>query len=234
LNTIKEEQPEKPVKPEYKLEDLVKEQTRWIIPPNSVLTLLVRFFSKVTGNFESNLTFENSFGLRKLVCPVSAKSDFPVLSTIPKNLYWTVKKARPPNPPESYISKAFIQSESIYEFGPLLIGKNPDKKNEKDVMTVNSTTFRLSNQGSFPADLQFALMSSIMENNPEYKKGVFTISEEKLSLAVNDPPKEIRIWALPDTPQKFKDELIIMMKNNPSPVIIPVQCQGAKPSIDII
>lgn len=101
-------------------------------------------------------------------------------------------------------------------------------------MTVNSTTFRLSNQGSFPADLQFALMSSIMQNNPEYKKGVFTISEEKLSLGVNDPPKEIRIWALPDTPQKFKDDLIIMVKNNPSPVIIPVQCLGAKPSIDII
>lgn len=93
----------------------------------------------------------------------------------------------------------------MYEFGPLLIGKNTDKKNEKEVMTVNSTTFRLSNQGSFPADLQFALMSSVMENNPEYKKGVFTISEEKLSLGVNDPPKEIRIWALPDTAQKFKD-----------------------------
>jgi hydrocephalus-inducing protein len=196
---------EKPVKPVYKLEDLVKEQTRWIIPPNSVLTLLVRFFSKVVGSFESTLTFENSFGLRKISCPVSAKNDLPVISTIPKNLYWTVKKARPANPPESYISKAFIQSESLYEFGPLLIGKNPDKKTEKDIISVNSTTFRLSNQGSYPAELQFALMSSITEGNPEYKKGIFTISEEKLSLGVNDPPREIRVWALPDTPQKYRD-----------------------------
>lgn len=63
---------------------------------------------------------------------------------------------------------------------------------------------------------------------------MFTISEEKLSLAVNDPPKEIRVWAIPDTSQKFRDELIIMIRNNPSPVIIPVQCQGAKPQIDIV
>jgi hypothetical protein len=57
-----------------------------------------------------------------------------------------------------------------------LIGKSADKKNEKDIINVNSTTFRLSNQGSFPAELQFALMSSIVEGNSEYKKGVFTIS----------------------------------------------------------
>jgi len=131
----------------------MKEQTRWIIPPNSVLTLLVRFFSKVVGSYETTLTFENSFGLRKINCPVSAKSDFPVISTIPKNLYWAVKKARPTNPPDSYISKAFIQSESLYEFGPLLIGKSADKKNDKDIISINSTTFRLWNQGSYPAEL---------------------------------------------------------------------------------
>jgi hydrocephalus-inducing protein len=39
---------------------------------------------------------------------------------------------------------------------------------------------------------------------------------------------------LPDAAQKFRDELIIMIKNNPSPVIIPLQCQGAKPQIDIM
>lgn len=99
---------------------------------------------------------------------------------------------------------------------------------------MNSTTFRLSNQGSFPAELQFALMSSVMEGNPEYKKGVFTISEEKMTLGVNDPPKEIRVWSLPDTAQKFRDDLIVMIKNNPSPLIIPMQCLGSKPSIDII
>jgi hydrocephalus-inducing protein len=42
------------------------------------------------------------------------------------------------------------------------------------------------------------------------------------------------VWALPDAAQKFRDELIIMIKNNPSPVIIPLQCQGAKPQIDIM
>jgi hypothetical protein len=37
--------------------ELTKDETRWIIPPESTLRLYVKFFSKVPGNFESNLTF---------------------------------------------------------------------------------------------------------------------------------------------------------------------------------
>lgn len=38
----------------------------------------------------------------------------------------------------------------------------------------------------------------------------------------NDVPKEIRVWAIPDEDKKFKDDLIIMIKDNPIPVIIPM------------
>lgn len=50
----------------------------------------------------------------------------------------------------------------------------------------------------------------------------------------NDVPKEIRVWAIPDEDKKFKDDLIIMIKDNPIPVIIPMQALGAKPIIKII
>ena len=30
------------------------------------------------------------------------------------------------------------------------------------------------------------------------------------------------------------DELIVMIKNNPVPLIIPMKCQGSKPSIEIM
>jgi len=32
---------------------------------------------------------------------------------------------------------------------------------------------------------------------------------------------------------KFKDEIIIMIKDNPTPVILPIQCLGAKPIVDV-
>lgn len=61
-----------------------------------------------------------------------------------------------------------MQNENVFDFGPLLISKNPDKRNEPEIRKVNSYTFRITNSGKFDDNIQFALMSSIMENNPEY------------------------------------------------------------------
>jgi len=41
-----------------------------------------------------------------------------------------VKKSRPLIAPDSYLSKIFVAQEGIFDFGPLLIGKNPDKRND--------------------------------------------------------------------------------------------------------
>jgi len=54
-----------------------------------------------------------------------------------------------------------------------LIGKNPDKKDEPEVKRINSVTFRISNQGKFDGKLEYSLMSTVMENNPAYKKDIF-------------------------------------------------------------
>lgn len=63
----------------------------------------------------------------------------------------------------------------MFDFGPLLVGKNPEKRNDPDIKRINSSTFRISNQGKFDCKLEFALMSSVIENNPEYKKGIYWI-----------------------------------------------------------
>ena len=69
-------------------------------------------------------------------------------------------------------------------------------------------------------------MSSVIENDLLYSKNVFFFDPPSLVIKVNDVPQEIRVWALPDQPQKFKDELIIMIKENPIPVILPICCMG--------
>ena len=136
--------------------------------------------------FDGKFDFESFFSTRGYTVPVSGKSDFPNISTLPKNIYWTTKKVRPPQPPESYISKAFVQSENVFEFGPLLIGKNPNNRQDPAIKNINSTTFRISNQGKFDCELEFALMSSVITDNPEYKSGVFCFEPENLVVKSND------------------------------------------------
>ena len=101
------------------------------------------------------------------------------------------------------------------------------------MLQVNSTTFKLVNIGHYPADIEIALLSSIMENEAAYKKGVFTVDFESCKIEANEPPKELRVWSIPDEPRTFLDELIIMVKNNPTPITIPLKCLGSKPIIDI-
>jgi hydrocephalus-inducing protein len=68
----------------------------------------------------------------------------------------------------------------------LLIGKNPEKRNDADIKKMNSTTFRISNNGKFEANLDFALISSIKEDDEEYKKGIFWIEPETMKIAPTD------------------------------------------------
>ena len=85
---------------------------------------------------------------------------------------------------------------------------------------MNSTTFSLSNIKKVPLKMEFALKSSVLETN-EYKKGIFILSHESIELEP-DQTEEIRVWAMPDAAQKFKDDLIIMIKDNPLPEFIPM------------
>ena len=51
---------------------------------------------------------------------------------------------------------------------------------------------------------------------------------------MNSLPFELRLWAFPDTAQRFKDDLIVMVKDNPLPLIIPLVCTGCKPTVDVV
>ncbi len=61
-----------------------------------------------------------------------------------------------------------------------------------------------------------------MENNPEYKKGIFFLESENMEIPKNDVPSELRVWAIPDESRVFKDDIIIMIHDNPTPVILPI------------
>lgn len=58
-------------------------------------------------------------------------------------------------------------------------------------------------------------MSSVIEDNPDYKQGIFFLDPKEVMIPKNDIPFELRIWAIPDEAKVFKDDLIIMIKDNP-------------------
>jgi hydrocephalus-inducing protein len=156
-----------------------------------------------------------------------------LLSNVPKTLFWNLKKSRPPTCPECYLSKAYVLSENTFDFGPLLIGKNAQRKNEKDIISTNSTTFKLVNTGHYPAEIEIALLSSTIENESSYKKGVFSVGFDSCTIQPNEAPKELRVWGIPDEAKAFMDEVIVMIKNNPTPIIVPIRCLGTKPVIEV-
>ena len=51
------------------------------------------------------------------------------------------KKVRPTTEPESYLSKVYVNSEGVFDFGPLLIGKNAETRKQDKVKAVNGTFF---------------------------------------------------------------------------------------------
>jgi hydrocephalus-inducing protein len=48
-----------------------------------------------------------------------------------------------------------------------------------------------------------------------------------------DETKNLTVFAFPDQPKLFKDEVICLLKDNPNPVIFNVQCLGAKPVVEV-
>ena len=73
-----------------------------------------------------------------------------------------------PNPPECYVSKKFIIQDNFYDFGPLLINKNPNNRHDAAVKNINSDTFKITNSGKFDCELEFSFSSNVIQNE-EYK-----------------------------------------------------------------
>ena len=219
----------------------INTQTRWVVPAKQKITLYIKLFAKSPGNYEADFDFETYYSTKGYKIKCLGICDFPDINSNPINVFMQRKKVRPPQPPESYISKHFITQENVFDFGPLLIGKDPTKKDTNAYIYVNSSVFRMTNNGKYDAELEFSFGSSVIEGpvpkgaGPEgslRKKGIFLLEHEKLTLKM-DQTEDLRVWAFPDTPNIYRDQLICMVKDNPVPIIFDLQCTGVKPTIQL-
>lgn len=73
------------------------------------------------------------------------------------------------------------------------------------MLSTNSTVIKLLNNGHYPSNLQFAFLSTIIDNDSAFKKNVFTASVDRMDIQAPEQVKEIRVWAIPDEAKEFKD-----------------------------
>lgn len=62
------------------------------------------------------------------------------------------------------------------------------------------------------------------------KRRTFYVEPETLDLAIGETT-EVRVWAFPTEVKEYKDTLIACLTDNPRPVLFPVSCSGAAPSM---
>jgi hydrocephalus-inducing protein len=231
-----------------------QKQTRWILDPKESKKLYVKFFSKKVGDFNQILEFEIVGSYRPFRLNLHGTCVFPMISTNPRNVFLSQKRIRPPTAPESYLSKCYVNSEGTFDFGPLLIKKDPEKRNDELVKKMNGTFFQITNNGRYKLDANFLLKSSLpLEERLAGDEGIlpdkspFIMEPQEMTLAVGET-KNLNVYAFPqDAPTKnaedptnltpiqlpFQDQVIALIKDNPNPVIFPVQCLGAKPIVSV-
>jgi hypothetical protein len=133
------------------------------------------------------------------------------------------KKTRPPQQPESLLAKTFVVSENTFDFGPLLIKKDPELRASDETMRqVNSSVLQITNNGKYKVDAAFTLRSTLpAEEGGSGDKSPFILDPETLELDV-DETRNLTVFAFPDQARLFKDEIVCLLKDNPNPTIFSI------------
>lgn len=61
---------------------------------------------------------------------------------------------------------------------------------------------------------------------------VFSVEPSSIDLAVGEA-REIVVWAFPQAVGQYDDALICTIRNNPTPVVFSLSCQGARPVLEL-
>ena len=131
------------------------------------------------------------------------------------------------------MAKTFVASENVFDFGPLLIGKDPEKRDDEAVRRINGTFFQITNNGKYDLEASFVLKSTLpSEEGGPSEKSPFIIDPPEAKLKV-DETLNLQVFAFPEEAKLYKDEIICLIKDNPNPTILQIQCLGAQPIVKV-
>jgi hydrocephalus-inducing protein len=169
------------------------------------------------------MQFEIVGSYRPFNLNMNAVCEFPTINSNYRNVFMAHKKSRPAQAPDSYLSKCFVVSENVFDFGPLLIGKDPEKRHtDETIKRVSSSVLQISNNGKYDVHATFTLRSSLpVEEGGTGEKSPFILDPDTMDLKI-DETKNLVVYAFPDQAKLYKDEIICLIKDNPNPVIFSI------------
>jgi len=177
---------------------MTKDKTRWVLGPKESAKLYIKFFSQTVGSFSQTLKFEIVGSPRAFDLNVVALCELPRLNEFYKNVFMSHKKTRPPQLPDSIVQKTFVVSENVFDFGPLLIKKDPELRADETIKKVNSSVLRITNDGEYPVEASFTLKSTLPADEGGIgEKSPFILEPESMSLAVRET-KDLTVFAFPE------------------------------------
>ena len=229
--------------------------TRWIIPAQGSVDVLVTFLPEAVGKFDQTLAFEIF-----MAPPMSASSSslfcrgvcaVPSINPDPRNVFMRRTKSAPP----ARVCKKFVVSRNMFEFGPLLVGKDKTGR-DADAMRTNGDCFRISNDGPFTAKVNFSFLegragaASVAAGPTEGDEGaeaaaaaapaaksgkpsdVFVVEPAALELEPGET-KELAVWAYPQAEGTVEATLRCTIEDSPEVVSFDCSCIGASAAVEI-
>jgi len=232
-------------------------ETRWIIEPQGEQRVYLNFFSETIGTFDSRLAFEVVGGINGNA-PISiaavGTTAYPSINSDPRNVFMRRAKAKPAS---GYAHKQYISSLNVYDFGPLLAGRDrnsyqlpePVEGEPRAELDPNVRqhieNFRITNNSLFKAQVRLQLGSADATVVDDDKKKAaaaattdnfetypFIVEPTEFELEI-DETMEVRVCCFPVREGIYNDTLVAHIEHNPDPVEFRICAIGSVPKVNL-
>ncbi|CBZ28858.1 conserved hypothetical protein [Leishmania mexicana MHOM/GT/2001/U1103] len=241
-----------------------EELTRWWLPPKSSVTLTLEFCGDHVGPYTEKCLFGVVGTLQQLGLTVSTTVALSDISRDPKDIFPVIKSHGMSISggvlSDRRVSKVYIPSRKLFDFGPLLIPPPPVPKGRRRSIEKVGTGSSSSTSGSgrgcnasgsnhVYSKVPLLQDSTLGEEtltfvNPEAGEAEVTLSflNEKEKTFVVTPTsfvlkpgasQQVSLRATPEKVGDFTNTLLACVKDNPLPWRTEVTCTGARPTLTV-
>ena len=248
--------PKAPVQEEeYIPEEILENNTRWVIEPNATAKAIVCFFCKDVSQKTQDFLFEvMTYPPVEYKIKITGQSEYPSMTTITSR------------PKQGTINLKGLNKKYEEDFGYILITNDPNRELEKYKAT-NRKTLRFTNNGKYDLKVDFTFLSSMnfdglgfklpyipgqstdpnfeapqdpkakgkppKKNEPNTEtKTPFLLPKNSIEIKIGQTA-ELDVYAFPMKQTEYKDELICLIEDNPIPTRVLLTCKGAEPKVDL-
>eukprot|EP00854_Cymbomonas_tetramitiformis_P000766 gene766-1240_t len=217
-----------PDAPRVYTDEELSDKSRWVIPPESEIKVMVRFTSDQIGKITEMLGFEVLGGEKNAILVTRGECAYPQISTDYRNVFYRKVRQRPMS---ANVQRQYIISRGVFEFGPLLVGKSRENILD-DQHPENKDMFRITNNGLFDCHVEFSFKGLGGTAGENGTSTVFHLDPMEMDLAVEET-QDLTIYAMPNNVGMVEDTLVCTITDNPEPVEFFLSAVGAKPVIEL-